>query len=119
VPSCSHSLSKLTYKGRVEFQPALAMMLFIAGMTIPSIVAVHFFDNRAFFIQLGFVFNMVGTLLTILFIERKIAIDAERLVAKKIAKNDFIMSVSTVILSRVVGTFAYALIAVAALILID
>lgn len=112
IPLCHSNFSDLAYKGRVEFQPALAMILFIAGMTIPSIIAIHFFDNRAFFIQLSFIFNMVGTLLTILFIERKIAIDAEKLTTRKIDKSDFIASVASIILSRVVGVFIYALIAI-------
>jgi len=119
VPLCNSNFANLTYKGRIEFQPALAMILFVAGMTIPSIIAIHFFDNRAFFIQLSFIFNMVGTLLTILFIERKIAIDAEKLTTGTIDKSDFVTSIASIILSRVAGVFVYALIAIAILAVIS
>ncbi len=108
----------ITYKGRIELQPTLAMILFIAGMTIPSIIAIYFFDNRAFFIQLGFIFNMVGSLLTILFIERKIALDAEKLVSGKIDRDSFIASISSIILSRAVGAFIYASIVTGVLIVV-
>ena len=108
----------ITYKGRIELQPTLAMILFIAGMTIPSIIAIYFFDNRAFFIQLGFIFNMVGSLLTILFIERKIALDAEKLVSGKIDRDSFIASISSIILSRAVGAFIYASIVAGVLIVV-
>lgn len=108
----------ITYKGRIELQPTLAMILFIAGMTIPSIIAIYFFDNRAFFIQLGFIFNMVGSLLTILFIERKIALDAEKLVSGKICRDSFIASISSIILSRAVGAFIYASIVTGVLIVV-
>jgi len=107
----------VAYKGRVELKPTLAMVLFVAGMTIPSVMAIYFFDNRAFFIQLGFVFNMAGSLLTILFIERKVALDAEKLVSGKLSQDSFIASISSIILSRAVGVFVYALIAAGALVL--
>ncbi len=105
----------LTYKREVNLQSILAMALFISGMTIPSLMAIFFFDNRAFFIQIGFVFNMIGTLLTVLFIERKIAMDAEKVAIGKIDQNSFITSISSVILSRAVGAFICTLVSVSVL----
>jgi len=112
-----HITKKITVKidspRSIGIKPIIAMIMFIASMTIPSLMAVVFFDNRAFFIQLGFAFNMIGSILTILFIERNIALKAEQVVENKISDADFISSVTSIILSRAVGAFIYGLIMLA------
>ena len=111
-------LLNIEYKGKINWQPVLAMIMFIASMTIPSIIAIFFFENRAFFVQLGFLFNMFGSLITILFIERKIALSAEKVALGDADQSSFISSISSIILSRALGSFIYALIMASFLIFI-
>jgi len=101
-------LIQIQISSKTDLRASIAMFMFISSMTIPSILAVIYFDNRGFFLQLGFAFNMVGSLIKILFIEREIAVKAEQLVHKKISSEQFMFAIATVLRSRIIGTMIFA-----------
>lgn len=60
-----------------------AWLCLLVGFLFPSILAVQFNEYRATLFQLSFIFNSIGTFLTVLYTERRASIYTDKVIMKK------------------------------------
>lgn len=94
-----------------DFIISIAWFSHLIGFIFPSLMAVTFNDYRTSLFQLSFIFNSLGTFLTILIIEKKLSIMADKKM-NQIQKMEIINYLSNILCNRVVTTFMLLLLIV-------
>lgn len=83
----------------------IAWFCLLMGFLFPSMLAVIFNEYRATLFQLSFIFNSIGTLLTVIYTDRRASIYTDKLKMEDNEKKDTYIYFIRVINSRLVSTF--------------
>ncbi len=82
----------------------IAWICLLMGFLFPSILAVIFNEYRATLFQLSFIFNSIGTLITVIYTDRRASIYTDKIVMHISEKNDALIYFMKVINSRIIST---------------
>ena len=95
--------SKITLNA-IDKPSTLAWFCLLMGFLFPSILAVIFNEYRSTLFQLSFVFNSVGTLITVLYTDRRASIYTDKTQMNTDEKDDAFNYFIKVINSRLLST---------------
>jgi len=96
------------FKSTIIFidKPSLiAWLSLLIGFLFPSILAVIFNEYRSTLFQFSFIFNSIGTLITVIYTDRRASIYTDKIQMSLIEKNDSYIYFLKVINSRLFSTF--------------
>ena len=91
-------------KIKFDFVILVAWASYLLGFIFPSILAVIFNEYRTTLFQLSFIFNSLGTFLTILIIEKKLAIMSDQTNKTQFQIDEIMNYLSIVIINRVIAS---------------
>lgn len=80
-----------------------AWLSYLIGFIFPSLMAVIFNDYRTTLFQLSFIFNSLGTFLTILIIEKKLSVMADEKMTQ-LQKSKIMSYLSNILFNRVIAS---------------
>ena len=87
-----------------DFVIIIAWSSYLLGFIFPSILAVIFNEFRTTLFQLSFIFNSLGTFLTILIIEKKLAIMSDQTNKNQFQIDEIMNYLSAVVINRVIAS---------------
>ena len=91
-------------KIKFDFVIIVAWTSYLLGFIFPSILAVMFNEYRTTLFQLSFIFNSLGTFLTILIIEKKLAIMSDQTNKTQFQIDEIMNYLSIVVINRVIAS---------------
>lgn len=94
---------KLNYY-KFDFITFIAWVSFLIGFIFPSILAVIFNDYRTTLFQLSFIFNSLGTFLTIIITDKKASLLSDKEKPTDIDIKNIINFLSNVLFNRLIAT---------------
>jgi hypothetical protein len=96
IPECRH------YK--IDKLSVISMFLFYMGFTLPTVLSLSFPEYKVTLFQLSFIANAFGSIISIAFIEKKLA----KLCDKNNSKEELISEFKSIAFGRALGMFFYS-----------
>ncbi|MDB3974002.1 DUF2837 family protein [Alphaproteobacteria bacterium] len=99
----NNKINKLNF---YQFDPVtfIAWICFLIGFIFPSILAVVFNDYRTTLFQLSFIFNSLGTFLTIVITDKKASLLSDKENPSKVEIKKIVNFLSNVLINRLLAT---------------
>tara|TARA_B100000963_G_C22543878_1_gene633511 strand:- start:446 stop:1057 length:612 start_codon:yes stop_codon:yes gene_type:complete len=100
----SHITENLNFY-KFDFTTFMAWICFLIGFIFPSILAVIFNEYRTTLFQLSFIFNSIGTFITIVITDKKASILSDKDNPSTIEIKNILDFLSNILINRLIATF--------------
>ena len=100
----SHIAENLNFY-KFDFTTFMAWICFLIGFIFPSILAVIFNEYRTTLFQLSFIFNSIGTFITIVITDKKASILSDKDNPSTIEIKNILDFLSNILINRLIATF--------------
>jgi len=100
----SHIAENLSFY-KFDFTTFMAWICFLIGFIFPSILAVIFNEYRTTLFQLSFIFNSIGTFITIVITDKKASILSDKDNPSTIEIKNILDFLSNILINRLIATF--------------
>jgi len=98
------NINQKLYYYNFDFSTIFAWFCFLIGFIFPSILAVIFNEYRTTLFQLSFIFNSLGTLITIVITDKKASLLSDKENPSRKDINNILNFLSNVLINRAIAT---------------
>ena len=100
----SHKVENLNFY-KFDFSTFIAWICFLIGFIFPSILAVIFNEYRTTLFQFSFIFNSIGTFITIVITDRKASMLSDKDNPSTLEIKNILDFLSNILINRLIATF--------------